>query len=168
MNKLMNKFEEMRSEIVAVRAKFQEQAQALFKETTKEVFEKNPAITAIMWTQYTPYFNDGDPCTFHVYDPYFTNANEEQMKDITRWGDYEGDDQAVFSESSWAFYGESDFAVESRKTMESQGCDFESLIAFDKVLQSREIEDVMLSMFGDHVRVVATRNGFDVEDCDHD
>lgn len=168
MSKLMNKFEEMQSEMASVRAKFQEQAQELFKEITKEVFEKNPAVTAIIWTQYTPYFNDGDPCVFRVHDPYFTNANEEQMEDISSWGEYEGEDQAVFSEGAWILTSDSDYAAERRKGMDLQGCDFESLSAFDKMLQSSEMEDVMLSMFGDHVRVVATRDGFDVEDHDHD
>ena len=168
MSKLMNKFKEMQSEMASVRAKFQEQAQEMFKEVTKEVFEKNPVITAIIWTQYTPYFNDGDPCKFSVHEPYFTNANEEQMEDIASWGDYEGEDQSVFSEGAWILAGESDYAVERRKGMDLQGCDFESLNTFNKMMQSSEMKDVMLAMFGDHVRVVATRDGFDVEDHDHD
>lgn len=168
MSKLMNKFEEMQSEMASVRAKFQKQAQDLFKEITKEVFEKNPVITAIIWTQFTPYFNDGDPCSFSVHEPYFTNANDEQMEDICSWGEYEGEDQAVFSESSWILGGTSDYAVERRKTMDLQGCDVKSLLAFDKMLLSSEMKDVMLAMFGDHVRVMATRDGFDVEDHDHD
>jgi hypothetical protein len=36
------------------------------------------------------------------------------------------------------------------------------------MIGSSEMEDIMLEMFGDHVKVVATRNGFDVEDYDHD
>lgn len=30
-------------------------------------FEANPAVKCAIWTQYTPYFNDGDPCTFGVH-----------------------------------------------------------------------------------------------------
>jgi hypothetical protein len=39
---------------------------------------------------------------------------------------------------------------------------------FSKAVGSSEMEDVMQAMFGDHVKVIATREGFDVEDYDHD
>jgi hypothetical protein len=40
--------------------------------------------------------------------------------------------------------------------------------AFSRMICSSEMEDVMKAMFGDHVKVVATREGFDVDDYDHD
>lgn len=33
-------------------------------------------ITAIRWEQYTPYFNDGSECHFHVYEPSLLVDNE--------------------------------------------------------------------------------------------
>lgn len=38
----------------------------LFKILDEEVFKKYPDIKNIGWTQYTPYFNDGEPCEFGV------------------------------------------------------------------------------------------------------
>lgn len=35
----------------------------------KGLFELHPDVAAIRWRQYTPYFNDGEPCTFKVSDP---------------------------------------------------------------------------------------------------
>ena len=36
-----------------------------------EAFAKtDPRIQAISWTQYTPYFNDGDSCTFSAHTSY--------------------------------------------------------------------------------------------------
>jgi hypothetical protein len=35
----------------------------------KGLFELHPDVAAIRWRQYTPYFNDGEPCTFNVCDP---------------------------------------------------------------------------------------------------
>jgi len=32
------------------------------------VFVKHPILESVRWTQYTPYFNDGDVCEFGVYD----------------------------------------------------------------------------------------------------
>ena len=168
MSKLMNKFESLQAEMAAVRAKFQVEAQELFKEVTKEFFDKNPKITAIIWTQYTPYFNDGDTCVFSVGDAYFTNANEEQMEDFTSYGEYEGDEETVFSMNDYELTGDSEWSVNERAKYDMTGLDKKSIKAFSKVLQSNEMEDVMLEMFGDHVRVVTTRDGFDVNDYDHD
>lgn len=33
----------------------------------KEVLAKHPTVQSFAWTQYTDYFNDGDPCNFHVH-----------------------------------------------------------------------------------------------------
>lgn len=33
-----------------------------------DVFVEHPTIQTISWTQYTPYFNDGEPCEFSVHD----------------------------------------------------------------------------------------------------
>lgn len=38
--------------------------ESAFKEFLKEWFDKNPDVYGVKWTQYTPYFNDGHPCTF--------------------------------------------------------------------------------------------------------
>jgi len=43
-----------------------EEGKLLFTDTTKEIFEVYPELKEFNWTQYTPYFNDGDICTFEV------------------------------------------------------------------------------------------------------
>ena len=32
------------------------------KTAFRAVFERHPNVRSLTWTQYTPYFNDGDPC----------------------------------------------------------------------------------------------------------
>jgi len=32
----------------------------------KEYFEKRPDVYGVKWAQYTPYYNDGEPCVFRV------------------------------------------------------------------------------------------------------
>jgi hypothetical protein len=39
--------------------------------TTKAIFNKFPEIACIYWKQYTPSFNDGNPCTLTVGDVHF-------------------------------------------------------------------------------------------------
>lgn len=48
------------------------------------------------------------------------------------------------------------------------GVDAASCDAFSRMINSSEMKDIFLAMFGDHVKVTATREGFDVEDYDHD
>jgi hypothetical protein len=161
MSKLQEQFDLLLQEQADLTKRFQEKAQELFKETTKEFFEKNPGITAVIWTQYTPYFNDGDTCEFSVGDPSFTNVDD--FDDLSRWGEYEGEDENKWSESSWGFKYQSE-----KKGTKFEGIDPASIEKFSGLIQSSEMEDVMKAMFGDHVRVVATRDGFDVDDHDHD
>lgn len=157
MSDLQSAFDKLLDEQRELQKKFQTTAQALFKETTKEFFDKNPNVTAIVWTQYTPYFNDGDTCEFGVRDATFTNAPDP---DSVRWGEYEGDEEVAADGSeifAWECWGDA-----------PAGLNVEMCKAFDRMIQSPEMEDVMKAMFGDHVKVVATREGFDVDDYDHD
>ena len=38
------------------------------KELFVEFFKQFPDVKALRWTQYTPQFNDGEPCVFNVND----------------------------------------------------------------------------------------------------
>ena len=157
MSDLQSAFDKLLNEQRELQKKFQTTAQALFKETTKEFFDKNPGVTAIVWTQYTPYFNDGDTCEFNVNDATFTNAPDPEN---VRWGDYDGDEEKAADGSeifAWESWGDA-----------PEGLNVEMCKAFDRMICSSEMEDVMKAMFGDHVKVVATREGFDVDDYDHD
>ena len=40
-----------------------------FKGWFTEFFALYPMVTTIRWTQFTPYFNDGEPCVFSVNEP---------------------------------------------------------------------------------------------------
>ena len=157
MSDLQTAFDKLLNEQRELQKKFQTTAQALFKETTKEFFDKNPNVTGIVWTQYTPYFNDGDTCEFGVNDATFTNAPDPEN---IRWGEYEGDEETAADGSeifTWEGWGE------APRDLDQGMCN-----AFSRMICSSEMEDVMKAMFGDHVKVVATREGFDVDDYDHD
>jgi hypothetical protein len=140
--------------------------QELFKEITKEFFEKNPAINAVIWTQYTPYFNDGEACLFSVNDPSFTNASGEDLDDIN-YGEYEGDNVNiwVFEDVKWNV---NSYKEKYDSIITSGGIDIDSCQFLESAIKSSEMEDIMETMFGEHSRIVATREGFDIEEYDHD
>jgi hypothetical protein len=57
-----------------------------FKDECRRLFEETPQLIDFGWRQYTPYFNDGEPCTFRCntddamvngYDPYSGDDPDE-------------------------------------------------------------------------------------------
>ena len=167
MSKLQEQFDTLIEKQRELQKEFQTTAQALFKETTKEFFDLVPQVKSINWRQYTPYFNDGDTCEFSVNDPYFSNAEGEDLEDITNWGEYDGEKDDIWSEETWAllhYTGSEALRAKLGLTPEQQS----AIANFSKLIQSSEMEPVMRAMFDDHSRVVATRDGFSVEGHDHD
>lgn len=131
------------AEILEMKRKYQEmmqkEGQKALKAEFAEFFEKNPSVKAVKWQQYTPYFNDGEPCEFSVREFYFEVDGVECES-----SDY---DDGFFS--TW-----------------SRGAPKTTVAA---VRRLSEIDDeIFEACFGDHVEVTATRKGFKVEEYDHD
>lgn len=62
--------EQIKAELEAFNAKKQALVEQLRKEFPvmfKELFEQSEIIKSIGWVQYSPYFNDGDECTFSAH-----------------------------------------------------------------------------------------------------
>ena len=169
-NELQTEFDKLLSDQKELQRQFQERAQELFKNITKQFFDKNPGITGVVWTQYTPYFNDGDTCEFRVNDATFTNAPIDELNEV-RWGEYEGETEGVWAceNVQWAVQSDHDYYKEV-KEMIAMGAPIDAMSCklFSDAICSREMESVMLAMFGDHAKVIATREGFSVDEYSHD
>ena len=169
MNKnLQTEFDKLIADQAELKRQFQDRAQSLFKGITKEFFDKNPGVTAIVWTQYTPYFNDGDTCEFRVNTPVFTNAPDPEN---IRWEEYDGDHEGVWTSTNVQHTLESDrewYKEDAEKIRAAGGVDAKLCTQMANAIESSEMEDVMLAMFGDHTQVIATRDGFNVDEYDHD
>lgn len=116
-------------------------------------FSKYPEMS-IGWTQYSPHFNDGEPCTFSVYDLYI-------------WKGQLGEEDSMFDQkcvSSLSYYATRGDPADREEWMKQPMVD--DAIALDKLL--RENEGTLEVAFGDGVQVVASKDGVVVEDCDHD
>lgn len=87
--------------------------------------------------------------------PIFTNAEDEDIEDC-RWEDYEGDKEDIFVLSEYD------------DEIGGEGWNKNSIDEISAIIQSNEMENVFHVMFGNHARVVATIDGFDVEVLDHD
>ena len=153
--------EALLSDFNQYKQQFQAQAQEKFRDYFVKFWETNPAIKAVIWSQYAPYFNDGDPCTFSVHGTYFTNAEGGDLDDISWGGDYYGENDSIWCD--YSFGGE-------WGTPKPDGLDGGSAEQLSKLICSNEMESVMEMMFGSDSKVIATREGFQVEDItgEHD
>lgn len=132
----MAAFDEKRKELTA-------QLKKDFPALLAPLFDKYPGVKNVRWTQYTPYFNDGDSCEFS------TNAAYADLN----WDGEEED--------------EDDEEEETTKTEEAEvpeGAEDE----FQEVLSSID-DSFYKDLFGDHVEVIVNRNGtIDIEEYEHD
>ena len=148
--------------------KYQSKMQEHLKKLTKTFFEQNPQVTAIIWTQYTPYFNDGDTCEFGRNDFTVTNCPLNELHDVS-YGEYEGENEDVFvvENFDWLFNPRNTYSKEEREKVKKAEVNTDSVKKFINILESID-DDVYLETFGDHVKVIATAEGFSVDDYSHD
>jgi hypothetical protein len=76
----MATFADTKAKIATLQAEAKAAAQAAFTEGTRALFEAFPAMESFGWTQYSPYFNDGDECVFSAKTDY-PNINGEESYD---------------------------------------------------------------------------------------
>ena len=107
----------------------------------KSFFANNPAIKGITWVQFTPHFNDGDPCCFGVNEfcPVYQDEEVEALK-----------------EGETSYYD-----------LEGQSENNPNLAEFIKSL-TKLPDEIFETAFGDHAQIVATSEGFHVSEWDHD
>lgn len=151
-----NNIEALIKEFEAQQDEFRKKLEVEVKKTFKLFFDEVPEVKAIIWTQYAPYFNDGEECIFSVHSAAFTNATGEELENI-EYGEYVGEDETIFT------YGEDCYGEHNLSSEVIQACD-----ALDSLIQSDAVEPIFRSLFGSHVKVTATAEGFETEHYDHD
>ena len=69
-SELLTEYNELTTAIRSLREQAKEAAKTILKQGLASYFEKHGSlIRCIVWTQYTPYFNDGESCEFSVHEP---------------------------------------------------------------------------------------------------
>jgi hypothetical protein len=164
MVKAKEKFEELKKE-------FGKDLQSNFTNICKWLLDTVSGVNVVYWTQYTPYFNDGDPCTFRVTEPFFTNATVDQIKTCSYIEDLpsESEEMGLWVECSMCpeFYNDTSFnhfRDEYKKIFSEE--DNKVLHTFSKFVQDNE--EFLEPMFGDSHQVFVTRDGIYTEYYDHD
>lgn len=126
----------------------------------------HPDVKAIRWRQYTPYFNDGEPCVFSVYGVGIdlgVKGEESEGRDYP-FGDYEDD----FLDT-WEIW--SSVRGRTAPALEKYKDDAELETAFRNLtenIQGGYYDNVLLSTFGDHAVVTVSADKITIERYDHE
>lgn len=121
------------------------EAVAILRPLLEGFLKDHPSIEALKWRQYTPYFNDGNECTFRVDELYVKSVD----------GDEDDGD-----------YGDGFITLYSPEETGVPLLSAEAVIALGSALSANE--EACLAAFGDHVEVIVTRDGIEVEEYSHD
>lgn len=129
---------------------------------------ETPGVRGLVWEQYTPYFNDGEPCEFSVREVRAlleddNGEHDDELEYGEGWSSYDVYDYRNNGASPWS--GELDKV--DWKTLPG-GADGRTIYELLHTFKTASWEDVAQTNFGDHAQVTATADGFSVEYYDHE
>lgn len=133
------------AKIKALSDELRSQCRKQFSEISKEVFSANPKLESFSWTQYTPYFNDGDECVFR--------ANKDDLKFVWDGKEYEDVGEWNLTHEKYSL----DYPEEARPV-------FSMILELMEAIPKESLKDI----FGDHCEVVVSRTGAVAEEYSHD
>ena len=187
-DKITSKIAEKNAELESLKKKYMQELQGEFSEIIKLFFEECPKVQAVVWTQYTPYFNDGEECIFSVNEPYFVvegfdpenlenpyaydddeSYSTLKVPNLSNWDEVIEKDRKYLEnrpEDKWAqgYYPKCIAALEEAK-INFPGYDVK-IKAFADLLN--ENEDMLREVYGDHSAVYLTPGEVIVEEYSHD
>lgn len=137
--KMENVFADINARRQALEDELRKNGESLLRQHFTKLFAAVPTLQAVKWTQYTPYFNDGDACVFGVNE---WSVRFETTPENAGWN------EDGFEDVPW----------------KSPDAKWKILAEFEGAVP----ESVLLATFGDHVEVTATREGFQVDEYSHD
>lgn len=139
--------------LVEAKRKYETAAKAIIKEVLQKFMVEVPAVKAIAWNQFTPYFNDGDTCTFHMGDVYATHE------------EIDSEDGVNLYDEPWAELG--DYYINKYGQIGSFSTE-DSHKLMDLANRLGDLQDELQDIFGDHMTVLVTKKGVETFEYEHD
>jgi hypothetical protein len=159
-----DKFEILREkqmEIKKLKEEMLEASNKIFTELTKTIFEEHPKVKSFGWNQFTPYFNDGETCTFSANVDYiYINGT---CVDDSDWVS----ENIITNYGTW---NRETKKYEGRTEVPNFNYDSELVKANDDIIEFLRNfdEDFFMAQFGDHAEVTVTEEGVSVDEYEHD
>ena len=182
MKELLDRKAALNKEISAI-------SETVFTESSQELFDKHPLLESFSWTQYTPYFNDGDTCSFGVneeprrvtingitFDPdeiyistskqnpdYDSKIHDYKMRYIDRT------QEEMVQEMLDYTFDDIDDVKHKISDLGMTYLEYRDLIGDICDFLSSQDESFLNDTFGDHAQVTVDRNGnTDTDHYEHD
>ncbi|MCW7941615.1 hypothetical protein AAW14_06085 [Streptomyces hygroscopicus] len=130
----------------------------------------DPTIVEFGWRQYTPYFNDGDPCEFSAYGLWVRTDADKDVDDQYELEVYSHPSLGKVS-GSWVANPENPGGSKVWQDSPYEGPDearYRRCKALSAAVEGGAFEHVLLEAFGDHAQVTVRRDGIEVEFYQHD
>lgn len=135
-----------------------------------EQFKANPSVKCMVWTQYTPYFNDGDPCTFRLCTEGPCRSRLPQADELAGWNVLTGAapsaDSEPYPEQPYSA-GFLDHYEYVDPIVDGEGGDAAQGHAMDVFVNGLP-EDLLARVIGDGVKVFVWEGGILTEEYSHD
>ncbi|MEU9498206.1 hypothetical protein [Streptomyces sp. NPDC048196] len=129
----------------------------------------DPTIVEFGWQQYTPYFNDGEPCTFRVNSTWVrttADADVEDEYELEMWSH-----RSLGKTTGGEWVDDPDTGLRKKIGAQYEGPDearYQQCKALEAAIEGGAFENVLLDAFGDHAAVTVRRDGIEVEFYEHD
>lgn len=133
----------------------------------QRVLDEVPDVE-VKWNQYTPYFNDGDPCEFSVGDASFKipGVTDDSSDDWGREGYMDASDPVIKGGPEEKYEHGKGYFKTGREFPAHPGA--EAIAELSKAIGGGAFENVLLDAFGDHAVIAVTKDKIDVEYYEHD
>lgn len=156
LNDIKNKIAGKREELNALKEEYTKVFRKEFHNIIKSFFEEVPEVQAIIWSQYTPYFNDGDPCVFGIGDIFYVTKNFD-IEDRKSPYYYVDDEYGCIRTYAWCADEASEFISDEK---------YNRVKEFTKIITDNE--DLMEELYGDPAAVYITKDSVIVDEYEHD
>jgi ribosome-associated translation inhibitor RaiA len=181
VKQIQSKLNAIQKEIAKLEKQAAKESEKLISKGFKEIFKKYPDLKSFSWTQYTPYFNDGDECIFsaNTESIYINNEEEEDSvygaeqflekllnptKEINKLKKRIEEYKKEKYDYSWL---ESEIQRIQNASVNEARRRLNILKDIEQILSEID-NDCYRSMFGDHVRVTVTKDGWSTEGYEHE
>lgn len=161
MKEKLEIIKQKRLEIEALKNEVNEISQTSFDEFRDYIFAKYSQLKSFGWSQYTPYFNDGDSTVFQARINYLT-INEEYAEE----SDWFNTENVI----NWGQWNKKLKIHEGRVEELNTNYNSELVNANNEIVDFLENfdDDFYMKKFGDHAEVLVTPTAVDISDYDHD
>lgn len=154
------KMKELKKEEKVLGAKKREVVSELLT-SLKDIIRSCEMIDSVRWNQYTPYFNDGEPCYFSVNNLEYKFSEKFSAGAVSD----ETEDEYVYEWRLKEFFNKNkDILNYEMLDGLQKACD--EMGDIHSHLMS--LEDALREEFGDHSQITLSKTGIEVDHYEHD